>query len=258
MFPATALDGDAQQWTVSGRLRERQEERRLRVGERAMRPGLWQAPAGGDGGPAGGPFIVALLFAQPDAAAMEVLDSRGDYFDIRTGDAWDLFFPGYSRVPRGIRTREQVNPALRYYQEAKRGRVLLGTGYTDEWRFSPRDFNAMRAAVERRCERRWEYSGGTDLVVTGGWMPLVGEPVIDWALTVSSHLDTTVGTGPHHTLGGAIELISRDLEQQLEDPAFNLGGPIQADPASETFMKKVMVSAVGGILAGVAKWGLGI
>lgn len=39
--------------------------------------------------------VVAMLFAFPDEDAMSTLDSRGGYFDTRTGDVWDLLFPGY-------------------------------------------------------------------------------------------------------------------------------------------------------------------
>lgn len=60
-------------------------------------------------------------------------------------------------------------------------------------------------------------------------------------------------------MAGVVELISRDLEQQLEDPAFGLGRTIeQAQPRHETVVQKVMVSAIGGILAGVAKSQIGL
>src|SRR5579859_5452107 len=39
-----------------------------------------------------GPMVLAFLFAQPDSDAVRTLDTRGKYFDIRTGDTWDLFF----------------------------------------------------------------------------------------------------------------------------------------------------------------------
>ena len=204
--------------------------------------------------------MVALLFAHPDSAAIHTLDQRGDYFDIRTGDTWDLFFPGYSRIHSGrTPAPSAMNRALRYHIEAERGAVLPLPGYTDRWRFSANDFNTMRADVERLSSRRWSYSGGTDLVITGGWMPLVGEIAIDWELTASAciaeHLDAT----PDHTLGGVIELISRDIEQQLEDPNFGLPDANAAGEASrETLVQKVMVSAIGGIVAGLAKAGLGV
>jgi len=38
----------------------------------------------------GGPSVLAFLFAQPDSDAMRMLDARGEYFDIRSGDTWRL------------------------------------------------------------------------------------------------------------------------------------------------------------------------
>lgn len=240
MTPVTALDGAAQQWTVAARLRERQQHLQQRAVDDAMRiEGDRAMPARSVGG---GPFVVALLFAQPDTSAIEMLDRRGAYFDIRTGDTWDLFFPGYSRVEA----------------DGPRDREIAFSGFLGEWQFSPRDFDAMRTAVEQRSKRRWEYSGTTDLVVTGGWMDLVGEPTIDWASTVSAALDHARSGSEPMSLGEAIELLSRDIEQQLEDPSFGLRPGVERSGPSDSILEKVMVSAVGGILTGVAKWGLGL
>jgi hypothetical protein len=45
----------------------------------------------------GGPTVLAFLFARPESDVIRSLEHSGDYFDIRTGSTWDLFFPGYFR-----------------------------------------------------------------------------------------------------------------------------------------------------------------
>jgi len=52
--------------------------------------------------------LLAFLFAHPDSHAIRLLDYRGDYFDVRSGNTWDLFFPGYYiqiRSDTALRTR---------------------------------------------------------------------------------------------------------------------------------------------------------
>lgn len=113
MWPATAWDDAdwdgvaARGWTVVDRLRSRQRrEMALTAAARrrnaessnhihmmtaAMGVQSWKDSLRADW--RGGPSVVALLFAHPDAQPITDLDTRGDYFDCRTGDSWDLFFP---------------------------------------------------------------------------------------------------------------------------------------------------------------------
>ena len=197
-------------WTVMGRLRKRRERqfreaadarRRLannRDISRFMTPAAAQreyedmVKARWHGGPA----VLAFLFAHPDSDAMRMLDARGDYFDVRSGDTWDLFFPGYYRSPRG-RDFEQET-----------GARPIGHGYGADWYFNFGDFNMLRQDIERSSERRWEYSGGTDLVLVNGWLFERGEPTVDWASTISGQItDRTDGTKTL-TLANVIERIT--------------------------------------------------
>src|SRR5437016_2820961 len=117
MLPATAWDDadwggtGARGWTVMGRLRERQAQLRRdataareRVNERRSTVGMITAASmAADYQESirarwhGGPTVLAFLFGHPDSETIRTLDARGEYFDHRTGDTWDLFFPGYYR-----------------------------------------------------------------------------------------------------------------------------------------------------------------
>jgi hypothetical protein len=119
VWPATAWDAsdwdgnNARGWTVVGRLRRKQAHNRAaKAAARRnqvrsdttmglMSAGHWeeQQRERRAANWTGGFTVLALLFAQPSAPAIRMLDERGDYFDIRTGETWDLFFPGYYRTP---------------------------------------------------------------------------------------------------------------------------------------------------------------
>lgn len=202
MRAATAWDdadwegAHARGWTVMGVLRQRQDLHRKQATEARRRPAeartterllsLSAASIQADYEDAirarwqGGPTVLAFLFAHPDSDAIRMLDVRGDYFDQRTGDTWDLFFPGYYKSTQAARFEDET------------GARAVDVGYTDGWYFNARDFNMLREHVERASQGRWAFSGGTDLVLINGWMPDSGEPEIDWASTLWDRSPTTV------------------------------------------------------------------
>jgi hypothetical protein len=190
----------------------------------------------------GGPNILAFLFALPDCEVIRSLDARGDYFDHRTGSTWDLFFPGYYKSQKG-----------RDFESAT-GSHPIGDRYTSDWYFSPVSFNGLRAHVEEASERRWQFSGGADLVLVNGWLPETGDPTVDWASTVSGQLtDRDVGVRTL-TLAAVIERISQDLEQALEDPAYGVD-PVVGAPMTtpdRTIARELLTNALGGIIAALA------
>jgi hypothetical protein len=232
MCAATAWDDGARGSTVMGTLRERQRrhykeatDARRRIAERQEGPSPTMTVAGMEQAWEdfikarwhGGPNVLAFLFAQPDSDAIRMLDARGVYFDQRTGDTWDLFFPGYYRSPK-----------VRHFEQQSGARPV-GRDYAADWYFNARDLNALREHIERCSERRWEYSGGTDLVLINGWMVERGEPTIDWASTISGQLtDQAVGARTL-TLGEVIERITRDLHNAIEDPSYGVG-VVTGDP----------------------------
>ena len=157
----------------------------------------------------GGPTVLAFLFAQPDSAAIKMLDSRGEYFDVRTGETWDLFFPGYYRSD-DPRTENRARSRS------------VGTQYAANWYFSPQDFDRLRKHVEQSSQRRWRYSGGADPVLVNGMLVDDGDPVVDWVSTQGwDILDATPG-GLGLTLAKVIESITHDFDTHGEDESYGL------------------------------------
>ena len=266
MLPATAWDDPgARAWSVMGRLEDRQKfrirearEARRRINARANEFGpiyRWMTVASAqqeyrDAISArwrGGPSVLAFLFAQPDSDAMRMLDARGEYFDIRSGDTWDLFFPGYYRSPK---SREF---------EINAGGRRVGQNFAENWYFSARDFDGLRRHVEYASERRWVYSGGTDLILINGWMPDRGEPTIDWASTISGRVTDQADGTRTLTLANIIERISDDLETDTEDAAYGVADVTKPNKPKESHVTRdIMVNAVGGIAAAIGAKVLGL
>ena len=81
--------------------------------------------------------VLVFLFAHPDSDAITMLNKRGEYLDIRTGESWDLFFPGYYKSPnRGL--EDQV------------GATPVGDTFARDWYFSAREFDNLRDFIERQ------------------------------------------------------------------------------------------------------------
>jgi len=185
-----------------------------------------------------GPSVIAFLFALPGSAAVRAIDAAGEYFAVRTGDAWDLFLPGYVRDEKKV-PRER----------------RLGGSYARGMSFAPEAFDSLRAHVEAESGGRWQYSGGTDLVLVNTWLSPDADPVIDWASTASGSL--TEASAGLVTLGIAevVERISRDLEQNLEDPMYGVGDidpTSPASPAASSIMRDLFVTVTGEIVAALA------
>lgn len=269
MLPATSWEENSRAWTVMGRLRARQ--RTLRDEAKATRRRLakkhrrrmassqetssatlakmqqdYEDSVGATW--RGGPFVLAFLFAHPDCDAMRMLDVRGEYFDYRTGDTWDLFFPGYYRSTKGS------------HFEAEAGARPVGRTFARDWYFHPREFNELRHHIERSSMGRWEYSGCTDLVLVNGYLSERGEPVIDWASTISGQVtDQATGTRTL-TLAEVVERMTRDLEAALEDPTYGVGAVTQVSPPLQdhTTVRDFMVNALAGIAAALGARVIGI
>lgn len=194
----------------------------------------------------GGPNVVALLFALPDSEAIRTLDARGEYFDCRTGDTWDLFFPGYHKADNA-------------HFEQQAGSRRVGAAYAENWFFHPRDFDLFRKYVEQQSLGRWQYSGGTDLVLVNGYLPERGQIIIDWESTITGSLTEPNAT---HTLTIAqvIERLTRDLEAENEDSDYGVGAVVSPEaPGHKTSAARdITVGALAGIAAALGKAGLGL
>jgi len=196
----------------------------------------------------GGFNLLAFLFAPPDAEPIRILDNRGDYFDIRSGNAWDLFFPGYYRSDRGD------------YFENQCGARSVGQGFASDWYFNPREFDAFRRHVEAKSTGRWKYSGESDLVVATAYLPEVGDLVVDWESVHSGQLtDSATGTRTL-TLAMAIENISRDLECDQGDESYGVGPVVTPPVPTENSRsgREFMVAVLAQLAASLASKPLGL
>ncbi|HEX8750128.1 MAG TPA: hypothetical protein VF732_03365, partial [Nitrospira sp.] len=193
----------------------------------------------------GSATVIALLFGFPESAPMEELGSRRAYFDYRTGDNWDLFFPGYFQPTpeQGLGKRDQV----------------LASEAGNGWNFDPLAFNLMREHVEEHSG--WEYSGETDLVLIGCYLVEEGEPIVDWDLTLSGNVtDSAMGTKTLN-LGAVIENISRDLANAVEDPDWGVSrvvNPSKPEGMLPRLEREAFIKAVAGIAAALALKPLGL
>ena len=190
MWPATTWDdqdwqgNQARGWAVMGRVRGNQQalrrakheaQRRIAADADAdrmqmMTPALLEQAYHHrlTAGWRGSTTVLAFLFAMPDEPTMTMLNRRGAYFDIRSGNTWDLFFPGYYRSDdQGLE-----NHVL--------GTRPVGDQYANDWFFNERDFDLMRQHVEDSTGQRWQYSGGSDLILVNAYVPEWGEPTVDW------------------------------------------------------------------------------
>jgi hypothetical protein len=261
-----ALSGlDLEDQTVMGQLRERQhllrkkadgkaagellaagvlEARRAREATAAKVKQEYQDQARAD---RTGFSVLAFLFAQPDSAAIQTLEARREYFDVRTGNTWDLFFPGYYRSLK--------DPDCEPARDAR----PVGRGFAGDWFFHPREFNALREHVERESKRRWEYSGETDLVLINCFLADEGDPTIDWTSTISGTMSDVAGKDGAWTLSRVIEKITNDQLQGNEDPKFGVGGLIDGPPpAGNTAVREFFATALGEIAASLAARGTGL
>lgn len=195
----------------------------------------------------GGPTVLAFLFAQPDSDAIRMLDARGEYFDVRTGDTWDLFFPGYYRS--ASESQGQPPAAAR----------PAGRDYAGGWCFSASDFNALRGHIEQASGGRWQYSGSSDLVLINAWLPDEGEPAIDWASTISGQITDQVAGARTLTLAGIIEKITRDFETAAEDASYGVAEVTGAPPRQGSHVtREFMISTLSGIAAALGARALGL
>jgi len=187
------------------------------------------------------------LFAHPDSEAIESLDQRGDYLNLRSATKWDLFFPGYYR--------SSENDGL----ESHLGSRRVGRRFTGDWFFSPPDFNRFREQIEQASAGRWRYSGEADLVLINAYMPERGAPTVDWESTISGCI-TDTSTGRTLSLSQIVEGISQDLEAGTGAADYGVGRVVNspAEPATASAGREIVVSIVGEIAGALASRGLHI
>src|SRR6266545_3406795 len=174
------------------------------------------------------PTVLAFLYGFPDGPSMRMLASRRRYFDIRSGETWDLFFPGYYR-----------------WGHMPGGRPVGAK--EDHWGFSEQAFDELRRRIEASSGGRWRYSGGDDLVLVCAYLVPDGEPVIDWASTQGGPLGRL-------DLAQVVERLTQDLEQGRGDAAYGVGDVVRPEsrPSGSSSTREVVSGVIGDILGAVA------
>ena len=268
VWAATAWDDEdrggegARGWSVMGRLRERrqvlnaeaaaavrrltkQKHESLRMmtaasGEAAVYQEALRAAT------RSGPTVLAFLFAQPYSDAIHALDSSGEYFDQRSGEDWDLFFPGYYRAEDDD-------------LEKRAGSRPVGTNFAKGWYFNTNDFSRLRKHVQDASKARWKYSGLTDLVLICAWLEQDEEVTIDWESTISGSVTDSQGPSTL-TLNEIIERVSDDLESGAEDANFGVRKVTNpnAPRSDHPFGRELAAATLTGIGLRLGEKGLGL
>lgn len=176
---------------------------------------------------------------------MTMLNRRGAYFDIRSGNTWDLFFPGY------YRSEDQG------FENHVVGTRPVGDQYAKDWFFNERDFDLMRQHVEDSTGQRWQYSGGSDLILVNAYVPEWGEPTVDWESIQSGVVH------PPESLASIIERITGDLEHGYEDSAYGVSSvmnPANTDGrnSNRNTARDFMVQALAGIASSLGSKAMGM
>lgn len=229
-----------QAWSVMDRLRYRGSQRRPTSSGGAE----WET-------------IVAMAFVPPPADALDLLDAGGGVLDVRSGDRWDLFFPGYfkSSWDREHSVSRLVLPA-RMSRHAPppdtARRRPAGQDFLGDWYFNHDSFDVMRYEVESQSQRRFVYDGRPTLVVVRATYDADGEPEVDWPSLASGPLSDRLHGVRSLSLAEVVHRISTDLEQGGEDPQWGVGGVLSREGferSQRTAAAEIGIAAAGGTLA---------
>jgi hypothetical protein len=182
--------------------------------------------------------VVALLFAPPDSVLIQTAEVRRDYFDARTGDLWDLYFPGYYRwgqMPGGKRLSSDPQGP----------------------QFTPVAFNEMRKFVQ--SQGSWGYSGEADLVLVNGYLAAGSEPLLDWESLQGGPLVDPNGRYRQMSLGGVIERLTEGIDEGFERADWNVAEDLWSDSGAKThfldsraavFGREILAEVTASVLTG--------
>lgn len=230
-----------QAWSVMDRLRQRRDQHK--------------SPTSSTG--ADWETIVAMAFVAPPADALDLLDAGGGVLDVRSGDRWDLFFPGYFRSSWGgdHNVSELVLPSGMSRHFGRRSATHArpaGDDFLGDWYFNDYDFDVLRSEVEHLSDRRFVYDGRPTLVVVRAIYDGGGEPSVDWPSLATGPLSDRRHGVRTLTLSEVVHRISTDLEQGNEDPNWGVGAvlsPSVAGHSRRTAAADLGITAAGGTLA---------
>lgn len=185
--------------------------------------------------------VVILVFAFPDSWSAKQLMQRREYFDIRSCEDWDVFFPGYYRYG-SMGDPQQVDLA-------------------DYWGFSPRAFDRFRRDLEVRTERRWRFRGESELIAMNAFLTADG-PAVDFTSVVSGPLTERDRGITTRTLAEAIERLGQQFDDESDDSDYGLGEvfapPTTDGPKREPAIGKIGIGAAGGVASALVRHALGL
>ena len=157
---------------------------------------------------------------------------RKSYFDARSGEDWDVFFPGY----------------FAYGSMDDPGEIRL----REPWGFSPIAFNSFRRDLERRTQYAWRFSGESELVVMNAiLMPHIA--TVDFESVASGPLTDHELATTTRTLAQAIERLGQQFEDGSEDADYGLDevlnyGTPQRSNAAGQFVRDVATATAASIV----------
>lgn len=181
-------------WSVMGRLRERY---RINDASTSQSGPKWET-------------IVVLAFITQPADALELLAGNGVVLNLRSGNRWDVFFPGYFRT---VSSDDKVFLP---------GSTSVGDGFLSNWYFNAKDFDTMRRRVEKMSRGRFVYDGRPTIMVVRAIYDDYGEPSIDWSSVATGPLSDRRHGVETLSLNEVVHRISIDLERGNENPNWGI------------------------------------
>lgn len=199
---------------------------------------LRRAPAWGTPADPLGQRLISIVFARPSSAVWRDLESNRAFLDLRSGDAWDLFFAGMSAFAQEERDAEPIEDPSWH------------GGYARY--LNPDAFREIEDEVYRGQEsngvpapQRWRYSGYTDLV---SFMCYARKP--DWASLRYMMIEEPM-SGRSVGLGRITEGLKGWMDDDL-DPDFAPGVQASLGPGSHAMpFDRALAWAASAVAGGV-------
>jgi hypothetical protein len=207
---------------------------------------LMRAPAWGKPLEPFGQRLISIVFARPSSPVWRDLETNRAFLDLRSGDAWDLFFAGMSAFAA------QEADAIPIADPNWHG------GYTRY--LNPRAFREIEETIyrgQRRIAEKadhefevWRYSGETDLV---SFMCYAREP--DWLSLRSVRIEESPA-GRSISLGQITEGLTRWSSGDVDERLAPGRAAKRVDRAHATSLDKALswaaLTVTGGVLGNSA------
>jgi hypothetical protein len=205
-----------------------------------------RAPAWGKPSEPFGQRLISIIFARPSSPVWRDLETNRAFLDLRSGDAWDLFFAGMSAfAAEEADAIPIVDPSWRgdfaRYLNLRAFRGIEETIYRGQ--------RSVTQKADHEFEI-WRYSGETDLV---SFMCYAREP--DWLSLRSVHIEESP-TGRPLSLGQITEGLTRwssgDVDERFA-PGRAAAGAHRTNASSlDKALSWAALTVAGGVLGNSA------